>query len=206
MPARARAAGGDESTAIPTAMSASCGGVWLGVLVAGLSGVAEAGCGRVPLDIVNSRPDAARADRGSVGRGRGDDAQTGPGVAARDGADDVRPGRDRAPIDCGMNPAASCKALLAALPAAGSGSYVVSATGHLADAFSTFCDMATAGGGWTKVTRNIPASQVDLLRGPAGRQMLKCSDSGSEHIISRPFAIPWSWSATRSTGLPGPGQ
>jgi hypothetical protein len=100
-------------------------------------------------------------------------------------------------------PQSSCRAILEAMPGASSGTYLISATGVTTDAFETSCDMTTDGGGWTKVTMSVPASQVSLLRGKSGRQMIKCSDSGTEHIISPPFTNPWNWNGTTFVQVPG---
>jgi hypothetical protein len=111
--------------------------------------------------------------------------------------------RDSGLVETLGNPALSCKAILEAMPNSPDGNYVVSPTGVWSDAFSTFCDMTTAGGGWTRVTNSVPASLVTLLRGTLGRQMVKCVASGSEHIISPTFANPWSWDSTTFVQLSG---
>jgi hypothetical protein len=89
------------------------------------------------------------------------------------------------------------------MPSAMSGPYVVSATGTSGDAFLTYCEMTTGGGGWTKVTASVPDAQVNLLRGASGRQMIKCNDTGTAHIISPPFTSPWKWNGTTATQVPG---
>jgi hypothetical protein len=110
-------------------------------------------------------------------------------VDAADAADAA----DTSPVDAGplgsqTNPAASCKALHAAAPTAPDGTYFVTATGALADAFSTYCDMTHEGGGWTKVTSAVPEEQVRTLLGASGKQMVKCADDGFAYFASPSFA------------------
>jgi len=50
------------------------------------------------------------------------------------------------PLGTDANPAASCKAILAAQPGTASGVFVLK---HGADKLKAWCDMATSGGGWT---------------------------------------------------------
>jgi len=96
-----------------------------------------------------------------------------------------------------------CRAILQVLPSALSGLYTISPTGATADAFQTFCDMTTDGGGWTKVTKSVPDALVTRLRGSTGRQMIKCTDEGTGHIISPAFGSEWKWAATAPTQVPG---
>jgi hypothetical protein len=97
----------------------------------------------------------------------------------------------------------NCKAILAASSAAPSGNYMISPTGAAADAFQTYCDMTTNGGGWTKVTTSVPDTAVTQLRGPSGREMLKCTDQGAAYIISPPFSSNWKWAGTTFVQAPG---
>ena len=143
---------------IPSARSSN----GLSLVVAGVVGLTVA--------CVRSLPD--EIDRSDAG------GAAGPSDApARDTVDANRPNGDtpaeHAPTSL-ADPAPSCKAILAADGAAASGMYMISATGKPSDAFWTYCDMRVDWGGWTKVTTGVAASQVTLLRGPSGRQMIKC--------------------------------
>jgi hypothetical protein len=80
---------------------------------------------------------------------------------------------------------------------------MVSPTGNAADVFQTYCDMVTAGGGWTRVKNTVPGAHVDLLKGPSGKQMLKCADAGAPHIISPSFSQAWSWAGATFIQVPG---
>jgi hypothetical protein len=123
----------------------------------------------------------------------------------RDAELDAGPPIDSGPNDSGAfpdagppfgtmdNPAPSCKALLAAEPATTDGLYFIDPTaGTSTDAAEVFCDMTTSGGGWTAVGA-FDELRVNLLRGANGREMFKCTNVGSEHIISPPFTEDWSW-------------
>jgi hypothetical protein len=106
-------------------------------------------------------------------------------------AEDIRASRDAA--------RPSCKAILAAQPSSPSGLYWIDPNGPPAtDAHPVYCDMQTSGGGWTKVN-DLADADVNLLRGAQGRQMLKCADDTTPHIISPVFSASWSWA--RSTFL-----
>lgn len=95
----------------------------------------------------------------------------------------------------------SCKALRAREPAVPSGFYFV--TGGTHEEHFTYCDMDTEGGGWTRVSypRDSDTWTASLI-GARGRQMLKCSNEGSEHVISPSFAM-WSWSSRSLRLVPG---
>jgi hypothetical protein len=87
----------------------------------------------------------------------------------------------------------SCKALLAREPAVPSGFYFV--TGGSSEEHFTYCDMDTEGGGWTRVSYPHDSDTWSAsLIGAHGRQMLKCSIEGSEHVISPRFSR-WSWTS-----------
>ena len=105
--------------------------------------------------------------------------------------------------DAGVPPAkpavADCKAALRAQPEAQSGTYTIAAD----TPFSTFCEMTTMGGGWTKITGHLSDAIVNRLRGLSGRMMVKCSDGGAEHIISPPFSLGWHWAGTSPQYLGG---
>jgi hypothetical protein len=103
-------------------------------------------------------------------------------------------GTDASPNDPGV--AVSCKAILASRPNAPTGTYTIYADGGRASTFSTFCDMSTMQGGWTKITPLLSDATVNQLRGSAGRMMVKCSDTGPAHLISPPFQVDWHWAAT----------
>ena len=94
---------------------------------------------------------------------------------------------------------ADCKSALRAQPGAPSGTYTIATDA----AVSTFCDMTTMGGGWTKITSQLSDAIVNRLRGPSGRMMVKCSDGGAEHIISPPFSLGWHWAGTSLQFLGG---
>jgi hypothetical protein len=95
----------------------------------------------------------------------------------------------------------SCKAILLAEPYTPSGPYEIDPTGS--DPHLTYCDMTTDVGGWTKVTQPVDTPEaVAALVGGSGRQMLKCTDAGEEHVISPSFAS-WSWTPGQFVRIAG---
>ena len=52
-------------------------------------------------------------------------------------------------------------------------------------------------GGWTKVN-GLSAGTIDDIMGNSARQMVKCSDGGSAHLISPSFNSTWSWSSKKA--------
>ena len=70
--------------------------------------------------------------------------------------------------ECTVGPEhkASCKAVLAAAPVSTSGLYTIDPDGHgPVAAFSAYCDMASAGGGWTRVVQQYEATPVTAWTG-----------------------------------------
>jgi hypothetical protein len=63
--------------------------------------------------------------------------------------------------------------------------------------------MTTEGGGWTRITNSLGEAIVERLRGPSGREMIKCSDPGREYIMSPSFSGNWSWASSKFNQLAG---
>jgi len=99
-----------------------------------------------------------------------------------------------AALGSASSPAESCKTLHTQRPDLPSGPYYVS--GGIGPGFQVYCDMSTADGGWTNVTTNVPEETVTALRGISGRQMIKCTLTGGEHIVSPAWSGAWHWSGT----------
>lgn len=179
-------------------------------LVIALGGAA---CGSVSEPLRNDAG-AQSTGTGGMSPGLGGESgvggmRSGTGGAIGTGGQDASVGGASGQPDAGAPDSATtavpsdCRAILRVLPSALSGLYTISPTGTTADAFETFCDMTTDGGGWTKVTKSVPDTLVTRLRGSTGRQMLKCTDQGTGHIISPPFGSEWKWAATSPTQVPG---
>jgi hypothetical protein len=157
----------------------------------------------------HAAPDASSAD------GAADDASADTGTADAHADADTGAGH---PLGTPDNPAASCKALLATVPGTPSGTYSIAPSLLPADAFDAYCDMTTEGGGWTKVTNTLADSVVRQLLGASGRQMIKCTDPGTEYVASPSFTVAaphagvdagadagvaWSWNAGRFVQVGG---
>src|SRR5262245_2245415 len=94
---------------------------------------------------------------------------------ARDSGGPQQGADDDAAHDAGVGPnaeggepatvhGASCHAILSAKPDSSSGIYRIAPTHNDNEAFETYCDMITAGGGWTRVTPAVAPTIVDLLK------------------------------------------
>ncbi len=75
-----------------------------------------------------------------------------------------------------------------------SGTYKINPGGS---PFDVYCDMTTQGGGWTKVN-GMSAGDINSIMGSSAREMVKCSDGGSAHLISPSFNSTWSWSSKKA--------
>lgn len=92
------------------------------------------------------------------------------------------------------NAGKSCKVLQAIAKWSGPTTYWVDPNGGSKDdAIKTTCDMATEGGGWTRVDSTISNNNLNLLLEGKGRQMLKCSDTATDAIVSPVATAPWGW-------------
>ena len=95
-----------------------------------------------------------------------------------------------------INAGKTCKTILDQGFSTGDGNYWLDPDGgNTANAFMTYCDMTTAGGGWTKITPAAPGTNalVNQILGSSGKQMVKCSDVSTHYIISPSTSIGWSW-------------
>ncbi len=90
--------------------------------------------------------------------------------------------------------AKSCKAAAKALAGNGLGDVWIDPdpTDKL-PAFRTRCNTTSAGGGWTLVTADVEAAQVDKLLGGKGQVLYTCSQTASDGVVSPTFTQPWSW-------------
>jgi hypothetical protein len=164
---------------------------WLGVAICGFA----IQCGG---NVSPTTDDATTSGRSSdAGAADSDDSDAGTGgESARQPNGGTAQG---APLAVGSG--RSCKALLRRAPGVQSGFYFVSA-GSGEEHF-TYCDMATAGGGWTRVTYPQDSDTwIASLIGAGARQMLKCTNDGRDHIIS-PAVAAWSWSSQGFRLIPG---
>ena len=125
-----------------------------------------------------------------------------PSTDAGDAAGETGAEASVPPLGSMTNPAASCKALLAALPTTPAGGYWIAPQGAT---YNTYCDMTTEGGGWTKVTPTIPEAIVTLLRGGGapGKQLFKCSNADTHHIESPSFTTDFAWQAPAMSVVSG---
>ena len=88
----------------------------------------------------------------------------------------------------------SCKVMQPQTKWTGVGGWWIDVTGgSTADAWKTWCDQTTEGGGWTRIDAKVTTAAVDLLKGASGRQLLKCSDTGLAYLMAPPTAVGWSW-------------
>ena len=103
------------------------------------------------------------------------------------------------------NPGASCYSILSNGYSLGDGFYYIDPDGLGGEtAITTYCDMTTNGGGWTKVNGMYEATINILMKGSAeqisAHQMLKCSDGDPASIISPEILLEWSWSVKKKVG------